>query len=129
MFTNGKGTTKKSCLASALGEYFERLNSNYFFADLYLGQDFANAEFVHYPNERWFRPENGSDEIPGGLLDEKLREYYDPEKELVASKIFDTNSGAGERGVCACPYVRQRDGETIWFPVNIIGNCYVSIGS
>ena len=55
MFTNGKGTTKKSCLASALGEYFERLSCNYFFADFYLGQDFANDEFVHYPDERWFK--------------------------------------------------------------------------
>ena len=31
MFTNGKGATRKSCLASALGEYFERLSCNYFF--------------------------------------------------------------------------------------------------
>ena len=53
MFTNGKGTTKKSCLASALGEYFERLSCNYFFADFYLGEEFAHGEFVHYPDERW----------------------------------------------------------------------------
>ncbi|MCK4711179.1 MAG: YcaO-like family protein, partial [Gammaproteobacteria bacterium] len=33
MFTNGKGATEKACLASALGEYFERLSCNYFFAD------------------------------------------------------------------------------------------------
>lgn len=32
-FTNGKGATKKAALASALGEYFERLSTNYFFAD------------------------------------------------------------------------------------------------
>ena len=31
-FTNGKGATKKAALASALGEYFERLSTNYFFA-------------------------------------------------------------------------------------------------
>jgi len=128
MFTNGKGTSKKSCLASALGEYFERLSCNYFFADFYLGQEFASAEFVHYPNERWFKPDNGSDAIPDGLLDEKLWEYYDPDKELTASKIFDTNSGTGERGICACPYQRLRDGKSIWFPVNIIGNSYVSNG-
>lgn len=29
-FTNGKGATKKAALASALGEYFERLSTNYF---------------------------------------------------------------------------------------------------
>ena len=129
MFTNGKGTTKKSCLASALGEYFERLSCNYFFADFYLGEEFSNGEFVHYPDERWFKNEDSNDNsIPEGLLDEKLWSYYDPEDALSASIIVDTNSGAGERGICACPYQRQRDGETIWFPINIIGNCYVSNG-
>ena len=132
MFTNGKGTTKKSCLASALGEYFERLSCNYFFADFYLGEDFANGDFVHYPDERWFNndasTEKANDKIPDGLLDEKLWAYYDPDKELTASKIFDTNSGTGERGICACPYQRQRDGKDIWFPINIIGNSYVSNG-
>jgi len=128
MFTNGKGTTKKSCLASALGEYFERLSCNYFFADFYLGEDFADGEFVHYPDERWFKADANSDDIPNGLLDEKLWHYYDPNKELTASKIFDTNAGVGERGICACPYYRQRDGKHIWFPINIIGNSYVSNG-
>ena len=128
MFTNGKGTTKKSCLASALGEYFERLSCNYFFADFYLGEEFAKAEFVHYPNERWFKAEDSSNELPDGLLDEKLWAYYDPDKELTASKIFDTNSGTGERGICACPYHRQADGKIIWFPIDIIGNSYVSNG-
>jgi len=33
-----------------------------------------------------------------------------------------------ERGICALPYERQRDGKTIYFPVNIIGNLYVSNG-
>ena len=129
MFTNGKGTTKKSCLASALGEYFERLSCNYFFADFYLGQDFANEKFVHYPDERWFKNKDKDDDsIHKELLDEKLWQYYDPEQALSASIIFDTNSGAGERGICACPYHRQRDGKAIWFPINIIGNCYVSNG-
>jgi len=129
MFTNGKGTTKKSCIASALGEYFERLSCNYFFADFYLGQDFANDEFVHYPDERWFKNKDKDDDsIHKELLDEKLWQYYDPVQALSASKIFDTNSGTGERGICACPYHRQRDGKTIWFPINIIGNCYVSNG-
>ncbi len=127
MFTNGKGTTRKSCLASALGEYFERLSCNYFFADFYLGQDFASRDFVHYPNERWFTSAN-DDLIPDGLLDETLWAYYDPDQELTAARIFDTNSGTGERGICACPYQRQRDGRDIWFPINIIGNSYVSNG-
>jgi len=131
MFTNGKGTTEKSCLASALGEYFERLSCNYFFADFYLGEKFSQDEFVHYPDERWFKSDNNK--IPDGLLDEKLWQYYDPDNEIrsheqSAALIFDTNSGSGERGICACPYKRQRDNKAIWFPINFIGNIYVSNG-
>jgi len=127
MFTNGKGTTRKSCLASALGEYFERLSCNYFFADFYLGQAISQGGFVHYPDERWFVA-GPNDAIPDGLLDEKLWQYYDPDEELTACRIFDTNSGTGERGICACPYHRMRDGKDVWFPINIIGNSYVSNG-
>jgi len=126
MFTNGKGASKKACEASALGEYFERLSCNYFFADYYLGEEFANADFVHYPNEKWF--DNTDDEMPEGLLDETLWQYYDPEDDLLPSGIFDTNSGAGERGICALPFERQLDKEIIYFPVNFIGNLYVSNG-
>ncbi len=126
MFTNGKGATKKACLASALGEYFERLSSNYFFADFYLGEEFAEGEFVHYPDERWFPVD--SDTMPTELLNDELWDFYDPERALTPQQLFDTNSGTGERGICALPYVCQRNGETVWFPVNIIGNLYVSNG-
>lgn len=126
MFTNGKGASAKACLASALGEYFERLSCNYFFADFYLGEAFATHDFVHYPNERWFKVE--TDEIPQGLLDEGLWKHYDPAGEMRAFHLFDTNSGHFERGICALPYTRQRDDNTIWFPVSLIGNLYVSNG-
>ena len=126
MFTNGKGATRKACLASALGEYFERLSCNYFFADFYLGEEFSKGEFVHYPDERWFKVEGET--IPEGLLDEDLWAYYDPEQQVKPQHLFDTNTGAVERGICALPYTRQRDGEKRWFPVNVIGNIYVSNG-
>ena len=126
MFTNGKGASKKSCLASALGEYFERLSCNYFFADYYLGEAISSGEFVHYPNEKWFIDED--DEMPEGLLDEALWAFYDPEDDLEPENIFDFNSGLGERGICALPFIRQSDNACIYFPVNIIGNLYVSNG-
>ncbi|MDA3947517.1 MAG: 30S ribosomal protein S12 methylthiotransferase accessory factor YcaO [Helicobacteraceae bacterium] len=126
MFTNGKGATEKSCLASALGEYFERLSSNYFFADYYLGEEISSGDFVHYPNEKWF--DNSGDEMPEGLLDEELWDFYDPEGDLDPESIFDFNSGLGERGICALPFERQSDSETIYFPVNFLGNLYVSNG-
>jgi len=126
MFTNGKGATAKACLASALGEYFERLSCNYFFADFYLGQEFSAGEFVHYPNEKWFSIK--TDAMPEDLMDESLWDYYDPDRVLKAQGIVDTNSGVGERGICALPYQRQRDLKTLYLPVNIIGNLYVSNG-
>lgn len=126
MFSNGKGATRKACLASALGEYFERLSCNYFFADYYLGEDFSKADFIHYPNEQWLKVNNKS--IPDGLLDDDLWNFYDPEQQITPEHLYDFNSGARERGICALPYTRQRDGENILFPVNIIANLYVSNG-
>ncbi|MGL6002313.1 MAG: 30S ribosomal protein S12 methylthiotransferase accessory factor YcaO [Plesiomonas sp.] len=126
-FTNGKGATKKAALASALGEYFERLSTNYFFADFYLGEQIANGDFVHYPDEKWFAiPED--DSLPEGILDDSLRDYYDPEGELLASGLIDLQSGNEERGICALPFTRQSDGETVYIPMNIVANLYVSNG-
>lgn len=84
-FTNGKGATKKAALASVLGEYFERLSTNYFYADYYLGQDIANSEFVHYPNEKWFPIDFEENLPPEGILDERLTQFYNPTMELLGT--------------------------------------------
>jgi len=126
-FTNGKGSTKESALASALGEYIERISNNHFYAGAYWGEEFANADFVHYPNERWFKP-GPNDTVPSGILDEYCLGIYDPDLELRASHLIDTNSGNAERGIVSLPYVRQSDGETVYFPSNLIENLYASNG-
>ncbi|MBQ4863650.1 OsmC domain/YcaO domain-containing protein [Pseudoalteromonas sp. MMG013] len=126
-FTNGKGSTKESALCSALGEFIERLNCNFFYNDQYLGQDIAHSEFVHYPNEKWFKPDE-SDALPTEILDEYCLEIYNPEGELRGSHLIDTNSGNVERGICSIPYVRQSDGETVYFPSNLIENLFLSNG-
>jgi ribosomal protein S12 methylthiotransferase accessory factor len=126
-FTNGKGATKESALCSALGEFIERLNCNFFYNDQYLGQDIANSDFVHYPNEKWFKL-NESDDLPSGILDDYCLDIYNPDDELGGSNLIDTNSGNRERGICAIPYVRQSDGETVYFPSNLIENLFLSNG-
>ncbi|KPD02007.1 30S ribosomal protein S12 methylthiotransferase accessory factor YcaO [Moellerella wisconsensis] len=126
-FTNGKGSTKKAALASALGEYFERLSTNYFFADFYLGKNIADGEFVHYPNEKWF-PLTEDDSLPDGILDAGLLKFYDPDNALGGSQLIDFQSGNTERGICALPFTRQSDNQTVYIPMNIIGNLYVSNG-
>lgn len=126
LFTNGKGLTKDAALASALGEFFERLNCNYFFADFHLGETIANSEFVHYPNEKWFAFKG--DTMPEGLLNDALWEYYDPSRELTPAHLVDTNSGNAERGICALPYTNVINNQTSFIPMNVIGNLYVSNG-
>ena len=126
-FTNGKGATKESALASALGEYLERINCNHFYAGAFWGEEIANAAFVHYPNERWFKP-GRKDALPREILDEYCLGIYDPEGELRGSHLYDTNSGNVERGICSLPFVRQSDGEVVYFPSNLIENLYASNG-
>ncbi|AXR00591.1 OsmC domain/YcaO domain-containing protein [Pseudoalteromonas piscicida] len=126
-FTNGKGATKESALCSALGEFIERLNCNFFYNDQFFGEEIANAEFVHYPNEKWFKPE-ADDALPTEILDDYTREIYDPEGELRGSHLIDTNSGNVARGICSIPYTRHSDGETVYFPSNLIENLFLSNG-
>ena len=126
-FTNGKGSTKESALASALGEYIERLSNNHFYAGSYWGEEIANADFVHYPNERWFKP-GRKDALPKEILDKYTLDIYNPDGELRGSHLIDTNSGNVGRGICSLPFVRQSDGETVYFPTNLVENLFVSNG-
>ena len=126
-FTNGKGATKDAALASALGEYLERISNNYLYNDSYLGEEIANADFVHYPKEKWFKA-GPKDSLPKGLMDNYLLDLYNPDGELKAGHLIDTNSGNAKRGICAIPYERQSDKEIVYIPVNLIGNLFVSNG-
>ena len=126
-FSNGKGASKKAALASALGEYFERLSTNYFWTDFYLGQGIANGDFVHYPNEKWFPIEDEA-LLPQGILDDRLFEHFDPNQELTPELLVDLQSGNYERGIVALPYVCQSDQQTVYIPQSIISNLYVSNG-
>ncbi|MED5387832.1 MAG: OsmC domain/YcaO domain-containing protein [Pseudomonadota bacterium] len=126
-FTNGKGATKEAALCSALGEFIERLNCNFFYNDQFFGEEIAHSDFVHYPNEQWFQP-GPNDALPPEILDDYCRAIYNPEGELGGSNLIDTNSGRADRGICSLPFVRQSDGETVYFPSNLIENLFLSNG-
>ncbi len=127
LFANGKGATELAARASAMGEFFERLGTHYFWTHFYLGEARANRPFVHYPQEKWFAHAPDG-KWPDELLNPSLRAFYDPEGEIETEVLVDLNSGNVDRGVCALPYTRLSDGALTWFPVNIIGNLYVSNG-
>ncbi|WP_313031122.1 OsmC domain/YcaO domain-containing protein, partial [Massilia alkalitolerans] len=79
------------------------------------------------PNERWFKP-GPDDAVPGEILDEYCLGIYDPDGELRGSHLIDTNSGNVERGIVSLPFVRHSDGETVYFPSNLVENLYASNG-
>jgi ribosomal protein S12 methylthiotransferase accessory factor len=119
-FTNGKGATKESALASALGEFIERLNCNFFYNDQFWGEDIANAPFVHYPDERWFKPgrkmrcrRNPRRVLPGDLQPRRRAAWLAPVRHQLRQQA---------RGICSLPFVRQSDGEVVYFPSNLIEN-------
>ena len=128
LFSNGKGGSELAARASALGEFFERLSTNYFWTHFYLGETVAGNQFVHYPNEQWFPLKGKAKAWPKGLLTPELQAFYNPDKAVRAEQLVDLNSGNAARGICAIPYTRLRDGKRALFPVNLIGNLYVSNG-
>ena len=127
LFANGKGATQLAARASALGEFFERLGTHYFWTHFHLGATRANAPYVHYPQERWFAPTDDG-HWPQELLNPELHAFYNPDGDIDGEVLVDLNSGNVERGICALPYKRLYDGAETWIPVNIIGNLYVSNG-
>lgn len=133
IYTNGKGASKLASQASAILEFFERISTNLFFADHYLGKITTNSDFVFYPTERWF-PEEDPTKIPTHgpdgteLLNEKLREFYNPEGELSPALLRDNNSDNVNRGISALPFQHLETSETVYFPVSILNNLYVSNG-
>jgi ribosomal protein S12 methylthiotransferase accessory factor len=103
------------------------LSCNFFYNDQFFGEEIAGSAFVHYPNEKWFKP-GPNDELPKGILDEHCLAIYNPEGELGGSNLIDTNSGREDRGIVSLPFVRQSDGETVYFPSNLIENLFLSNG-
>lgn len=133
LYTNGKGTSRLACLASGLGEFLERLSTNFFFADYFLCNGDLKKDFYFYPNESWFLPGNNG-AIPSHnkygteLLNVGLQTFYNPSGELRAEHLLDNNTNDADLGICALPFQSLLTGQTTYFPVSILNNLYVSNG-
>lgn len=114
IYSNGKGISSEASLASALGEFIERLETNNFFSDFYL------PSRKHYPDEVAF-------EFGEEFLDRELLAIYDPEGELSDEDLVDFNSDYEDK-IVALPFVRLEDNKKLYFPLNILNNLYVSNG-
>lgn len=114
IYSNGKGIFSEASVASALGEYIERLQTNNFFIDF------------HLPNRKYY-PDEVAFEFGGEYLNDELRAVYDPEGELRNEDLVDFNSDYTDR-VVALPFVKRSSSERVYLPLNILSNLYVSNG-
>ena len=114
IYANGKGIVSDASMASALGEYIERLQTNNFFIDFHLGKR------KYYPDEVAFA-------FGGAYLNDALRLVYDPDGELTYEDLVDYNSDYEDK-IVALPFTKRSTGETVYLPLNILSNLYVSNG-
>lgn len=114
IYANGKGSCEKASLASALGEYIERLQTNMFFSDFYL------------PNMKYF-PDQKEIHFGDEYLDEYLKTLYDPNDELYDDDMVDFNSDLEDK-IVALPFTEIATEHITYFPVNLLNTLYVSNG-
>lgn len=139
LYTNGKGTSKLASIASGVGEFIERLSTDFFFSEYFIGETIdqdSNQEFTFYPDELWFKEPTTSCEIKEyihlptntHLLNPELITFYDPEQELQPEDLYDNNTDKPDRGICALPFINIDDSCRCYFPISLLNNLYVSNG-
>ncbi|HSL41379.1 MAG TPA: YcaO-like family protein, partial [Desulforhopalus sp.] len=134
--SNGKGTSREACLAGALGEFFERLATNFYFSDYFLDNSKTAAtapDFLFYPDEQWFpcspeEPPPAENRHGVELFGDGLRQFYDPDDQVTAADLADHNSDPARGGICALPFTNLETGQKIFLPVGVLNNLYVSNG-
>lgn len=113
IFSNGKGSLLNSCLASAYGEFIERLQTNLYFNDFYL------------ENRKFFIDQKEFD-LNENFIDDELKVYYTMEG-LEKTDFLDFNSNNFEK-IVSLPFINQTSKETVYFPTSILSNLYASNG-
>ncbi|WP_373035481.1 YcaO-like family protein [Sulfurimonas sp.] len=114
IYSNGKGIVSDASVASALGEYIERLQTNNFFIDFHL------PKRKYYPDEVAF-------EFGGDYLNDELRQVYNPNKQLSDDDLVDFNSDYDDK-IVSLPFIKHSTKKKVYIPLNILGNLYVSNG-
>lgn len=113
IFSNGKGSLSQSSLASAYGEFIERLQTNLYFNDYYL----ENRDF--FPDQKGF--DKNSD-----FLDEDIKKYYTLEG-IEKDDFLDFNSNNFSQ-IISLPFINQTSQKKVYFPINLLANLYASNG-
>lgn len=114
IYSNGKGTILESSIASAYGEYIERLQTNNFFIDF------------HLPNRNYF-PDEVAFGFEDNYLSDDLKKIYNLNNELQIEDLIDFNSDYMDKIVCL-PFTKESNSQKVYIPINILSNLFVSNG-
>ncbi|RXJ83276.1 YcaO-like family protein [Arcobacter cloacae] len=114
IYSNGKGIISDASIASAYGEYIERLQTNNFFIDFYL------------PNRKYY-PDELAFDFGGNYLNPELKKIYSANGELEDKDLVDFNSDYMDK-IVALPFIKQSTNEKTYIPINILSNLFVSNG-
>ena len=114
IYSNGKGTISDASIASAYGEYIERLQTNNFFIDF------------HLPNRKYY-PDEVAFEFGGDYLNKELKKIYNPNKDLEDKDLVDFNSDYMDK-IVALPFINQTNSKKTYIPINILSNLFASNG-
>ena len=114
IYSNGKGILSDASMASALGEYIERLQTNNFFIDF------------HLPNRKYY-PDEAAFGFEEEYISKELLAIYNPKGELSPEDLIDFNSDYEDK-IVSLPFIKQSTQEKAYIPLNILSNLYVSNG-
>jgi len=114
IYSNGKGTISDASIASAYGEYIERLQTNNFFIDF------------HLPNRKYY-PDEVAFDFGGDYLNPELKKIYSANGELEDKDLVDFNSDYMDK-IVALPFIKESTKEKTYIPINILSNLFVSNG-
>ena len=114
IYSNGKGILSQASIASAYGEYIERLQTNNFFIDFHLPK-------------RIYSPDAVAFDFKGNYLKKKKKKIYNPNKDLEEKDLVDFNSDYMDK-ILALPFINQTNNEQTYIPINILSNLFVSNG-
>ncbi len=121
LFANGKGVSREAALASAYGEFLERLMTGYFFGDYALPCEQLSYAFV--PDEQLLPVEQAWHQLP-----DILKRLWDPETWVIPHTALPDLACCETQVRCLplSPWVQSED--EILVPWNVLMNFYGSNG-
>lgn len=136
LFTNGKGSCEKATYASALGEYLERLSTNYFFSDYYLQTPDQSSDdgsgWLYYLDEKVFDESSYRQMLSSELWDFYRKALRIDENDCEEPDDFEFSDFLSfndhSEQIRAIPLMAMRSGSTVYFPMNLLSNLYASNG-